>query len=82
MVVACGPVKAACGKAVGVLGGLTVVAFLLALGRFDAYVAVLAQILLLATIVTGVLRPDRGISESAAPALATACNVPILLLRG
>jgi len=34
---------------------LTVVAFLLALGTFDVYTAVLAQVLLVATIVAGFL---------------------------
>ena len=47
--------KAPSRKTVGILGGLTVVAFLLALGTFDVYLAILAQLLLLATIVCGVL---------------------------
>lgn len=42
-------------RTVPILFGLTVVAFLAALGTFDVYLAVLAQVLLLATIVTGVL---------------------------
>jgi hypothetical protein len=40
-------------KTVGILGGSTVVAFVLAVGTFDAYLAVLAQLLLVATVVTG-----------------------------
>ena len=38
-----------------ILSGLTVVAFLVALGTFDLYVAIVAQLLLLATVVSGVL---------------------------
>jgi hypothetical protein len=49
------PVRIPSGRTIGVLSGLTVVAFLLALGTFDVYIAVLAQVLLLATIVAGVL---------------------------
>jgi hypothetical protein len=40
-------------RTVGVLGGSTVLSFLLALGTFDVYLAALAQVLLVATIVTG-----------------------------
>ena len=38
-----------------ILSGLTVAAFLIALGTFDVYVAIVAQVLLLATVVCGVL---------------------------
>jgi len=48
-------VRVLSGRTVGVLSGSTVLAFLLALGTFDVYIAVLAQVLLLATIVSGVL---------------------------
>jgi hypothetical protein len=47
--------KVPSGRTIGVMSGLTVVPFLLALGTFDVYIAVLAQVLLLATIITGVL---------------------------
>jgi len=38
------------GRTIGALGGLTVVAFLLALGTFDVYIAVLEQVLLVAGV--------------------------------
>lgn len=43
------------GRTVLILAGLTVIAYLLALGTFDAYVAGVADLLLLATITTGVI---------------------------
>jgi uncharacterized membrane protein HdeD (DUF308 family) len=47
--------KAPTPKTIGILGVATVVAFVIALGTFDVYLAVLAQVLLLATVVVGVL---------------------------
>jgi len=43
------------GKTVLVLLGLTVVAYLAAIGTFDVYLAILANLLLLATLVTSVV---------------------------
>jgi len=49
------------GRTVAILAALTVVAFLHALGTFDFYIAILAQLLLLATVVTGVGALVRGL---------------------
>lgn len=78
-------VRRASSKLLLVLAGLTVVAYIVALGTFDAYVAGTADLLLIATITTGVIalvNRSRRLQRWSLPATLLGFVVAVVVLTG